>query len=122
MNILITGGAGFLGINLIRYLLKQGHKITSLDIAEFDYDDVKNKIIISKGDIRNENTVNNVMKNQDIVVHTAAALPLYTKEKFFLRIKQAQKFCSQAAFNNKIKRFIHISSPRFMEFLITPTL
>ena len=34
---LITGGAGFLGINLIRYLLERGHQVVSYDIADFDY-------------------------------------------------------------------------------------
>ena len=34
---LITGGAGFLGINLVRYLLERGHTVASLDIADFDY-------------------------------------------------------------------------------------
>ena len=36
-NYLVTGGAGFLGINLIRYLLDRGHRVTSLDIADFTY-------------------------------------------------------------------------------------
>ncbi|MDC1361106.1 NAD-dependent epimerase/dehydratase family protein, partial [Gammaproteobacteria bacterium] len=31
MNILITGGAGFLGANLSRSLLEQGHFVTSID-------------------------------------------------------------------------------------------
>ena len=31
MNILVTGGVGFIGTNLIRKLLKDGHKIISID-------------------------------------------------------------------------------------------
>ena len=34
---LITGGAGFLGINMVRYLLARGHSVVSMDIADFDY-------------------------------------------------------------------------------------
>ena len=36
-TVLITGGAGFLGINLTRYLLARGYKVVSLDIADFTY-------------------------------------------------------------------------------------
>jgi hypothetical protein len=36
---LITGGSGFLGINLIRYLLDRGHKVTNIDFAPFEYED-----------------------------------------------------------------------------------
>ncbi|HSO35575.1 MAG TPA: NAD-dependent epimerase/dehydratase family protein, partial [Labilithrix sp.] len=35
MKVLVTGGAGFLGINLVRYLRERGHEVVSLDIAEF---------------------------------------------------------------------------------------
>ena len=31
MNILVTGGAGFIGTNLIKRLLKDGHNVVSLD-------------------------------------------------------------------------------------------
>jgi nucleoside-diphosphate-sugar epimerase len=34
MNIFITGGAGFLGINLTRFLLEKGHSVVSFDIEK----------------------------------------------------------------------------------------
>ena len=44
MRYLVTGGAGFLGINLIRFLVEKGHEVTSLDIMDFDYEDMKIKL------------------------------------------------------------------------------
>jgi len=44
MKYLVTGGSGFLGINLIRYLHSRGHQIKSLDLVYFDYQDINNKI------------------------------------------------------------------------------
>src|SRR4028118_880916 len=76
---LVTGGAGFLGINLIRYLLERGHAVTSLDMADFDYQDVIRKVSVIKGDIRDRRMVDIAMQRVDVVVHTAAALPLYSE-------------------------------------------
>ncbi len=59
---LITGGAGFLGINLIRFLLARGHAITSLDLAEFEYPDVRGQIRVVRGDIRDPAAVRQAME------------------------------------------------------------
>jgi nucleoside-diphosphate-sugar epimerase len=110
MKILVTGGAGFLGINLIRYLLDKNHEIVSLDIADFDYPDVADKIKIIKGDIRNSVTVEQAMKGIDAVVHTAAALPLYSSEEIYTTDVKGTRLLITSAYNNKVARFIHISS------------
>lgn len=110
MKYLITGGSGFLGINLIRYLHQRGHEITSLDIADFTYADMKDKIKIIKGDIRDKKIVNESVKNIDIVVHTAAALPLYKPEDIFSTDVDGTRNMLEASFNSDVKRFIHISS------------
>jgi len=73
---LITGGAGFLGINLTRFLLARGHAVTTLDIADFGYPDVADRVRVIRGDVRDRATVDRAMADVDVVVHAAAALPL----------------------------------------------
>lgn len=110
MRILVTGGAGFLGINLIRYLIEKNHEIVSLDISDFDYADVKDKVKVIKGDIRNYTTVEEAMIGVDVIVHTAAALPLYKPSEIFSTDVKGTRLLLFEAFKNKVKRFIHISS------------
>lgn len=110
MKFLITGGAGFLGINLVRYLHNQGHEIVSFDITPFNYKDMNDKIEIVTGDIRDEVTVSKSLKNIDIVVHTAAALPLYTADEIFTTDVEGTRLLLEQAKKNNVRRFIHISS------------
>lgn len=110
MRILVTGGAGFLGINLIRHLLKRNDELFSLDIADFDYPDVEDNIRVIKGDIRNSSLVGQVMKGIDCVIHTAAALPLYPADQIRSIDIEGTRLLLHEAYKNSIKRFIHISS------------
>src|SRR5690606_1280354 len=82
-SVLVTGGAGFLGINLVRHLLAQGCQVTSLDLAPFDYPDVAGRVRVITGDIRDRAAVTAAMAGADAVVHTAAALPLYPPDEIF---------------------------------------
>jgi nucleoside-diphosphate-sugar epimerase len=107
---LITGGSGFLGINLIRYLLHKGHAVTSLDIVEFDYPDVKDQVRAIVGDIRDRAAVEKSMQDVDIVIHAAAALPLYRKEDIYSTDIDGTRNVVDAAYKHEVDRFIHISS------------
>ncbi len=106
---LITGGAGFLGINLVRYLLKKGFLIRTLDIAGFDYPE-KDQVEIFRGDIRDKKIVDKAVRGSDIVIHGAAALPLYTKEEIFSTEIDGTKNVLESAFKHGVKRVVHISS------------
>lgn len=109
--ILITGGSGFLGITLVRHFLRKGFQyLTVLDIADFDYPDVKDKIKFIKGDIRDKKTIEVAMADVRWVVHTAAALPLYKAEDIYSTDVEGTKNLLAEAFQNKIDRFVHISS------------
>jgi nucleoside-diphosphate-sugar epimerase len=107
---LITGGAGFLGINLTRYLLERGHAVTSFDFADFDYPDVRDKVRIVKGDIRDVAALDAAMEGIDVVVHTAAALPLYKKEDIFSTDIDGTRNVVDSAFRHNVDRLIHVSS------------
>ncbi len=109
-KVLITGGAGFLGINLIRFLDAKGYAIVSLDIADFDYPDMRDKITIVKGDIRRRQDVERAMQGVDMVVHTAAALPLYSDRDIYTTDVEGTRMVLDVAKEHKCKRAVMISS------------
>lgn len=106
---LITGGAGFLGINLARYLLARGHKVTSLDVADFDYPE-RSQITEIKGDIRDRAAVDKAMQGIQIVVHTAAALPLYSEQDIMSTDVDGTRNMIDSAHQHGVERFVHVSS------------
>lgn len=110
MRIYITGISGFLSINLVRYLLAHGYTdIAGIDLVDFDYPE-RDKIDFLQGDIRNVDDLKKSMKGADIVVHTAAALPLYTPEEIYTTDIVGTRNVLQQAMEYGAKRFIHISS------------
>jgi nucleoside-diphosphate-sugar epimerase len=106
----VTGGAGFLGINLIRFLDRQGIKTVSLDLEPFDYRDVKERVTIIRGDIRDRDTVALAMSGCDAVVHCAAALPLYSPHDIYTTDVEGTRIVLEEAERAEIERFVHISS------------
>ena len=108
-KVLITGGAGFLGINLIRHLIARGYEISSLDVEEFDYPE-KGRIETIKGDIRDKALVERTMEGVELVVHTAAALPLYSPEDIYTTDVEGTRNVLEAARRHGVERVVHVSS------------
>ncbi len=68
MNILVTGGSGFIGTNLVTGLLKEGHKVTIYDKQKSEtYPD---RCIVA--DIRDKEKLTRTMRGVDTVYHLAA--------------------------------------------------
>ena len=107
---LITGGAGFLGINLVRFLLEKGVSVTTLDLSPFDYDDVKSLVREVRGDIRIPADVREALRGADLVVHGAAALPLYSPEAIHSTEVEGTRVVLEEALRMGIRRVVHISS------------
>lgn len=112
MKILITGGSGFLGINLVRHLHQNGFTdLTTLDIAPFDYpEEDKQKVTAILGDIRDEQLVDQLMSRTDLVIHCAAALPLCSDEEIHSTDVGGTRNLLEGARRHGIKRFVYISS------------
>ena len=109
MKFLVTGGSGFMGINLVRFLLARGHQVRTYDIARFNYPEV-NQISELHGDIRNIDLHDAAFEGIDVVVHCAAALPLSPPEEIFSTEVEGTRRLLVTAEAKGIGRFIHISS------------
>lgn len=110
MKILITGAAGFLGLHLTHYFEKKGAELTLVDIAPFPEHEYKGDYKIVKADIRDKDAMNEALKDQDFVVHAAAALPLWKHEDILSTNIDGTQNILSAAEKNNVKRVIYISS------------
>jgi nucleoside-diphosphate-sugar epimerase len=110
MKIYITGISGFLSINLVRYLMKHGYnQLAGIDLVDFTYPE-RDQIEFLQGDIRHPEDVRKSMAGADIVIHTAAALPLYSPEDIYSTEVEGTRVVLQQALESGVKRFIHIST------------
>jgi nucleoside-diphosphate-sugar epimerase len=109
-RILVTGGAGFLGINLVRSLLGRGVEVASLDLAPFDYPDCRERIDEYRGDIRDRDAVVRAMRGADVVVHAAAALPLYAPRDIWTTDVDGTRTVLEVAAEEGADRVVHVSS------------
>ena len=77
MNVLVTGGVGFIGSNLVEHLVKEGHSVRVLDNFSLGKMEnlaaVKQKVDVIKGDIRDFETVKKASKGMDVIFNQAAA-------------------------------------------------
>ncbi|MBF0215797.1 MAG: SDR family oxidoreductase [Candidatus Omnitrophica bacterium] len=73
---LVTGGAGFIGSNIVEELVKRGQFVRVLDNLSTGFIEnlapFKDKIEFQEGDIRDENDVKKAVKGMDYVIHQAA--------------------------------------------------
>lgn len=93
MKFAITGGAGFIGSHLVKYLLNKGHDISVIDnLARGKMDNLKgveNDIDFFKIDITNYSEMKNALKQIDGVFHEAALTSVpesFTKTDEYRRV------------------------------------
>jgi len=113
MNIMVLGGCGYVGTELSKALLSEGHCITVIDIMWFGnyLPDHKNLKVIRE-DVRNIGKIQ--MDNIDVVIHLANVAndpcsELNSKLSWEVNVLAAMQIVEQAI-HNKVKQFIYASS------------
>ncbi len=76
-RVLITGGAGSLGRELVLCLSRLGHRVCAFDLPVCDFSPLESltAVEILKGDIRDADKVRRAVEGIDVAVHLAALLP-----------------------------------------------
>lgn len=123
MKILVTGGAGFIGSNFIRYLLQNNpdDSIVNLDVLTYagNLENLKEveknpNYKFVKGDICDEKLVNEVVVGVDLIVHFAAEShvdrSVMSSEDFIKTNVMGTRVLLDAAKNNGNIRFHHVST------------
>ncbi len=111
MNIAITGANGLVGVNLVKQLLNQGHKVKALIHHGADiFDHPEADVMV--GDILDEKTVTRLCEGMDVVFHAAARISIGNtpyKELYRTNV-EGTKRVFMAAKKQGVKTFIHFSS------------
>jgi UDP-N-acetylglucosamine 4-epimerase len=121
LSFLITGGAGFIGSNIVEYLVNNNaKKITVLDnLATGKIDNIKpfienNNVEFIYGDISNLEVCRKAMKDIDVICHQAAlgSVPRSIGDPLSSHVSNVNGFLNIliAANENKIKRVVYASS------------
>jgi UDP-glucose 4-epimerase len=117
-NILVTGGAGFIGSHLVDEFATENHVIILDDFSSGNRENIvhhegKKNVNIVTGDVRNQNLLFEIMKDVDIVYHLAVrCLRESIKKPEITHEVNATGTLNllKASLKNTVQRFIYVSS------------
>ena len=123
MKVFITGSEGFIGSHLTEKLVEKGHDVKAFVMYNFNnsngwLDDlnknIKNNIQISKGDIRDFDTLKKETRKYDAIIHLAALISIpysYHSPRSYIDTNAVGTLnILQTAKENKISRIINTST------------
>jgi dTDP-glucose 4,6-dehydratase len=118
-NILVTGGAGFIGTNFVYYMANKGYGIVVLDKLTYaggkdNLEPLGSKVKLVVGDICDADVVSNALSGIDWVVHFAAESHNTRSESdpdtFYKTNVEGTRIMLEEAFKKNVEKFIHIST------------
>src|SRR3990172_8643730 len=119
-SILVTGGAGFIGSEVVKQLLAKGYKVRVADNLSKEESKVPAGCEFFKVDLTKKFSALKVMKGVDICIHLAAkigGIGYFHKYPAWLLSENNKMYSSvfEAAVESKIKRIIYVSSSMVFE-------
>ena len=117
MNILVTGGAGYIGSNVALRLIEEGHQVSIVDnLTTGNESLIPKKASFLKCNINNKEKISNLLKNNkfDSVIHFAAFIKVEESvknpSKYFKNNRDNAIDFFETCFENKLKNFIFSST------------
>ena len=126
MNILVTGGAGFIGSHLVNKLVHEGGNVLVLDNLNCGVEkNINKKADFIFGDIRDEKILNNAIDSCDVIYHLAAFTSVpesFINEKDCIAINEIafKNILSMAAEKNVKKVILSSSSAVYPDDCVGP--
>jgi dihydroflavonol-4-reductase len=116
MNVLVTGGTGFLGSYIIKALVEKNHAVRAIrrssKLPFFIPSEILDKVEWVGGDVFDIQSLSDAMNGIDAVIHSAAVVSFHNKDRERMDAVNVTGTANvvNVALENKIRRFIHISS------------
>ncbi len=112
MKVIVTGGAGFLGYHLGQRIneLTEYKNSVFFDIAPFPPGEYHPEINTIYGDVRDPKQMDEIIAGSDVVIHCAAALPLWKKKDIFETNVDGMRNVCESCLKFNVDRLIFISS------------
>jgi dihydroflavonol-4-reductase len=110
-NVLVTGAAGHVGLNLVKGLLKEGRKVRAMvNRNRTGLDDLNVEIV--KGNVSDRKSLDEALKGIDVVYHCAAKISIVGDPdgSVWETNVNGVKNMAEASLQAGVKRFVHISS------------
>lgn len=132
MKALVTGGAGFIGSNLVRLLLEEGHEVNVVDnlssghFINIEQQVRSGRVEFSNGDVRDSDFVLRETEGVDVVFHMAACVgrqksidnPILDSGTNLLGTVNVL----EGMVKNGVQRIVYSSSAAIFGELLTPTI
>ncbi|MBK9096638.1 MAG: NAD-dependent epimerase/dehydratase family protein [bacterium] len=113
MKIMLTGGTGFIGSYVLRFLLEEGHQVNALVRNSMKLNTANHPSLkIFEGNLNNLNAMNNSLSGCDVVIHLAALVRAFTDnaDEFIDTNLKGTANLLLASKQNKVKKFVFVSS------------